>query len=242
MARAMRSVYDLYSCWPFSIHQFYMRYRRPRKEKKPTTVEEKKLFLEPQYTKSQVIDLDIRELVRLPKGLELNEWLASNCLSFFNNINVLYGVVSEFCTNETCPLMVAPCNTQYFWYDDKGKKMKCTGPQYTDYVMSYIQMNMKDETVFPVKYGQVFPSNIESIMHKILRYLFHVLAHIYHSHFEQLVFFQLHPHLNCVLVQLVLFSYEFHLLESKDFTVLEDLIAELDISAPSDSNKAADNS
>lgn len=45
--------------------------------KKPVP-EEKKLYLEPEYTKSRITDFEFKELVMLPREIDLNEWLASN--------------------------------------------------------------------------------------------------------------------------------------------------------------------
>lgn len=45
--------------------------------KKPAA-EEKKVYLEPEYTKSRITDFGFKELVVLPREIDLNEWLASN--------------------------------------------------------------------------------------------------------------------------------------------------------------------
>jgi MOB kinase activator 1 len=45
--------------------------------------------------------------VELPTGEDMNEWLAVNTIEFYNEINILYGVLLEFCTLETCPIMSA---------------------------------------------------------------------------------------------------------------------------------------
>lgn len=45
--------------------------------KKPVA-EEKKVYLEPEYTKSRITDFGFKELVVLPREIDLNEWLASN--------------------------------------------------------------------------------------------------------------------------------------------------------------------
>lgn len=42
----------------------------------------------------------------------------------------------------------------YYWYDEKGKKTKCTAPQYVDFVMSLVQKLVTDEDIFPTKYGE----------------------------------------------------------------------------------------
>ncbi|XP_027264707.1 MOB kinase activator 2 isoform X5 [Cricetulus griseus] len=118
---------------------------------KKTASEEKKVYLEPEHTKSRITDFEFKELVVLPREIDLNEWLASNTTTFFHHINLQYSTISEFCTGETCQTM-AVCNTQYYWYDERGKKVKCTAPQYVDFVMSSVQKLVTDEDVFPTKY------------------------------------------------------------------------------------------
>ncbi|RLW10197.1 hypothetical protein DV515_00002421 [Chloebia gouldiae] len=82
--------------------------------KKPAP-EEKKLYLEPEYTKSRITDFEFKELVMLPREIDLNEWLASNTTTFFHHINLQYSTISEFCTGESCQTM-AVCNTR--WNDN----------------------------------------------------------------------------------------------------------------------------
>ncbi|XP_033111326.1 MOB kinase activator 1A-like isoform X3 [Anneissia japonica] len=50
---------------------------------------------------------NLRQAVALPEGEELNEWVAVNTVDFFNQINMLYGTITEFCTPEKCPIMSA---------------------------------------------------------------------------------------------------------------------------------------
>lgn len=45
--------------------------------KKPAA-EEKKVYLEPEYAKARITDCEFKELVVLPREIDLNEWLASN--------------------------------------------------------------------------------------------------------------------------------------------------------------------
>nr|KAF6387618.1 hypothetical protein mMyoMyo1_008092 [Myotis myotis] len=60
--------------------------RRKSKAKpngKKRAAEEKKVYLEPEYAKSRVTDCEFRELVVLPREIDLNEWLARNTTTFF---------------------------------------------------------------------------------------------------------------------------------------------------------------
>ncbi|XP_035274811.1 MOB kinase activator 2a isoform X1 [Anguilla anguilla] len=189
--------------------------------KKPST-EEKKPYLEPEHTKVRVIDFHPKELVVLPREIDLNEWLASNTTTFFNLINLQYSTISEFCTGETCHAMTA-CSTIYYWYDERGKKTKCTAPQYVDFVMSMVQKLVTDEEIFPTKYGKEFPNSFESLVKKVCRYLFHVLAHIYWAHFGQTVALDLQGHLNTLYTHFMVFVREFNLVDPKETAIMDDL-------------------
>ncbi|KAG1931159.1 MOB kinase activator [Pimephales promelas] len=132
---------------------FFYRKSKTKPNGKKAPAEEKKHYLEPEYTKVRVMDFDLKDLVALPaREIDLNEWLASNTTTFFNLINLQYSTISEFCTGDTCPAMTA-CNTIYYWYDERGKKTKCTAPQYIDLVMTFVQKLVTDEEIFPTKYG-----------------------------------------------------------------------------------------
>lgn len=60
---------------------------------------------------------DMQLAVELPAGEDLNEWLAVNTIEFYNEINVLYGILTEFCTTESCPTMSAGPKYEYLWAD-----------------------------------------------------------------------------------------------------------------------------
>jgi len=198
--------------------------RKKERDSPQSAPDEQKLYLQGTLLEHCFSDMDFRQIVQLPEGLDYNEWLASHTLAFFEHINLIYGTISEFCTMSGCPDMTGPNSRQYLWFDDKGKKCKVAAPHYIDYVMTFTQKTMNDETIFPTKYANEFPSSIESIVKKILRLLFHVVAHIYHAHFKELVLLSLHAHLNLVFAHLVLFNERFRLLEDKETDVLQDLV------------------
>lgn len=200
-----------------------------RKEKEPSvpSQEEPKLYLEEAVLERKLPDTDLRQLVDLPPGLDYNEWLASHTIAFFDHINLVYGTISEFCTMSGCPDMTGPNYRTYLWFDEKGKKTKVAAPQYIDYVMTFTQKTLNDESIFPTKYANEFPSSFESIVKKILRLLFHVIAHMYHTHFKEIVLLNLHAHLNCVFTHYVVFNERFKLVDERETEVLTDLASAL---------------
>ncbi|XP_049862931.1 MOB kinase activator-like 2 isoform X1 [Schistocerca gregaria] len=215
-----------------------------RKDKEPSTpsADDPKLYLEEALLERKLPDIDLRVLVDLPAGVDYNEWLASHTIAFFDHINLLYGTISEFCTMSGCPDMTGPGYRTYLWFDDKGKKARVAAPQYIDYVMTFTQKTISDETIFPTKYGNEFPSSFESIVRKILRLLFHVLAHLYHCHFKEVVLLNLHAHLNCVFAHLTLLNERFQLIEVKETEILQDLVLALKVhsDAPETSTNGED--
>nr|CAD7261428.1 unnamed protein product [Timema shepardi]CAD7575278.1 unnamed protein product [Timema californicum] len=202
-----------------------------RKDKEPSTPcpDDPKLYLEEAVLERKLPDIDLRVLVDLPAGLDYNEWLASHTIAFFDHINLVYGTISEFCTMSGCPDMTGPGLRTYLWFDDKGKKTRVAAPQYIDYVMTFTQKTISDESIFPTKYANEFPSSFESIVRKILRLLFHVLAHLYHCHFREVVLLNLHAHLNCVFAHLTLFNHRFQLIDLKETEILQDLVVALKV-------------
>ena len=93
----------------------------------------------------------------LPEGEDLNEWIAVNTVDFFNQINMLYGTITEFCTEERCPIMSAGPKYEYHWADGQTvkKPIKCSAPKYIDYLMTWVQDQLDDETLFPIKIGKL---------------------------------------------------------------------------------------
>ncbi|XP_044734861.1 MOB kinase activator-like 2 isoform X2 [Chrysoperla carnea] len=193
-----------------------------------------KLYLEATVLERKLPDADLRLLVDLPPGLDYNEWLASHTMALFDHVNLVYGTVSEFCTMSGCPDMTGPGQRTYLWFDEKGKKTRVAAPQYIDYVMTFIQKTVSDESIFPTKYANEFPVSFESIVRKIIRLLFHVVAHLYAAHFREVVLLGLHAHLNLTFAHLTALQHRFSLIEPKETEVLRDL--ELALRLSEDSN------
>ena len=78
-------------------------------------------------------------------------------VDFANQINMLYGTLTEFCTEEGCPIMSAGPKYEYHWADGHTvkKPIKCSAPKYIDYLMTWVQDQLDDATLFPSKRGQL---------------------------------------------------------------------------------------
>jgi len=172
---------------------------------------------------------NLRLAVMLPEGEDINEWVAVNTVDFFNQINMLYGTITEFCTEESCPVMSAGPKYEYHWADGNQvkKPIKCSAPKYIDFLMTWVQDQLDDETLFPSKIGVPFPPNFQTIAKTILKRLFRVYAHIYHQHFKEIVSLGEEAHLNTSFKHFVYFIQEFELIDKKELAPLQDLIDRL---------------
>lgn len=63
---------------------------------------------------------------------------------------------------------------EYLWAD--GVKIKkpvnCSAPQYVDYLMTWVQEQLDDESIFPSKVDVPFPKNFETVVKTIFKKMF----------------------------------------------------------------------
>ncbi|KAM0751368.1 putative MOB1 protein [Meredithblackwellia eburnea MCA 4105] len=177
------------------------------------------------YAEATLGSGNLRLAVLLPEGEDLNEWLAVNTVDFFNQINMLYGTVTEFCTPQECPVMCAGPRFEYHWQDGVNykKPAKFSAPEYVDHLMNWVQGMLDDEAIFPSKIGVSFPKGFQSTIKSIVRRLFRVYAHLYNHHFAQLCALSIEAHINTSYRHFLLFVHEFNLIEKKELAPLSEL-------------------
>eukprot|EP01087_Luapelamoeba_hula_P012831 TRINITY_DN3624_c0_g1_i3.p1 TRINITY_DN3624_c0_g1~~TRINITY_DN3624_c0_g1_i3.p1 ORF type:complete len:235 (+),score=41.84 TRINITY_DN3624_c0_g1_i3:206-910(+) len=172
---------------------------------------------------------DLKHAVKLPHNENVNEWIAVHTVDFFNQINLLFSSISQFCTKEECPVMSAGPDFEYLWADGvKVKKpMKVSAPEYVELLLSWVQEHLDDEKMFPVLPEQVFPPDFIATVKNIFKRLVRVYAHIYYSHYEEICALEEEPHLNTCFMHFFFFIREFNLVDKKDFEPLQQLIENL---------------
>ena len=79
---------------------------------------------------------------------------------------MLYGTVGSLCTDASCPVMCAGDKWQYLWCD--GVKVKkpiaVSAPVYVDCLMTWVESQLNDEDVFPIKFDAPFPKRFTAIV------------------------------------------------------------------------------
>lgn len=96
----------------------------------------------------------------------------SSVVDFYNQINLLYGSITEFCSPQSCPEMKATDEYakasflvsslskinrfEYLWQDSENYKRptKMPAPTYIEHLMAWVQSNIDNESVFPSRIGK----------------------------------------------------------------------------------------
>ncbi len=170
---------------------------------------------------------NLREAVKVPEGYEANDWISVNVVDLFNQVNLIYGSMCDGCNPTSCPVMCASPKYEYLWADnDKHKTpMKVSAPKYIELLMEWVDRQLGSEAIFPTIPGNKFPDNFKSIVKTIMRRLFRVYAHIYHSHLDEIVACRAEAHLSTCFRHFMYFGNEFHLLPPKELEPLKDVIS-----------------
>jgi len=76
-------------------------------------------------------------------------------VDFYNQINLLYGSITEFCSPQSCPEMKATDEFEYLWQDSENykKPTKMPAPEYIEHLMAWVQSNVDNEQMFPSRIG-----------------------------------------------------------------------------------------
>lgn len=110
-------------------------------------------------------------------------------VDFFNRINLIYGTICEYCTEQSCPTMSGGSRFEYLWADGKNFKKPTPLParEYISHLMDWIEGQINNQALFPCTSDMPFPKNFASHCSKILARLHRVFVHVYIHHFQNVV-------------------------------------------------------
>lgn len=188
----------------------------PHSQSQLSSSQQKPLYLCSPFVESALVKGNFKTIVMLPKYVDIMEWVAVNIFDFYTNLNEFYGVITEFCTQHHCPTMAAGPTLNYTWINQERKSVQLAAPYYIDYVMTWVENLINDESVFPTKSNQEFHNSFPSTVKHVYRQLLRVFAHIYHAHYPQILHLRSEPHFNSLFAHFLAFGREYELLEMKD--------------------------
>ncbi|XP_055314446.1 MOB kinase activator-like 3 isoform X1 [Sitodiplosis mosellana] len=173
--------------------------------------------------------INLRQVVKLPEGENMNDWIAVHVVDFFNRINLIYGTVSEYCNETTCPTMSGGPRYEYLWADGENfkKPTALPAPKYIEYLMDWTESQINNESVFPVTTNVPFPKTFQHLCRKILTRLFRVFVHVYIHHFDRIVSIGAEAHVNTCYKHFYYFVQEFDLVSAKELEPLSEMTAHI---------------
>ncbi|CAG0897609.1 unnamed protein product [Darwinula stevensoni] len=195
---------------------------KPKKKFQPGTL---RYSLHKQAQASLNSGINLKAVVKLPPGEDLNDWTAVHVVDFFNRINLIYGTVCEYCTEESCPTMSGGPKYEYLWCDGQRyrKPTHLPAPQYITLLMDWIESQINDESIFPTKVDIPFPKGFQGMCKKIVTRLFRVFVHVYIHHFDRLIASGAEAHVNTCYKHFYYFVSEFDLVSHKEFEPLKEM-------------------
>ena len=165
------------------------------------------------------------EAVKLPEGEDLFEWLAKNVDVFYRQVSMLFSVLTELCTQQSCPCMSAGDGYKYLWSDGDGEQpTELSAPEYLNRLLEWINTIIEDERIFPSAPNAPFPSEFMTIVKNIMRRLFRFYAHCYYHHLKDFRYLGMGSLLDTSFKHFILFSQEFNLIPEDQLEPLRDLI------------------
>ncbi|XP_016148036.1 MOB kinase activator-like 2 [Sinocyclocheilus grahami] len=76
---------------------------------------EVKPYLTDHFLSRRITDLDLLTLSALSHGLDQQEWIATNTVSFFEHTTLFFSALSDCCSITACPAANSSGNLLYEW-------------------------------------------------------------------------------------------------------------------------------
>jgi len=169
---------------------------------------------------------NLRDAVALPERVDQNEWIATKTIDLFNEVELVYSMVTEYCTESCCPVMSAGSKFEYLWADGQEYKQptKVTAPKYVQLLFAWVQNQLDRESIFPNQPNTPFPPDFRERVQAIFKRLFRVYAHVFYCHYERVKELTFEAHLNSCFKHFMYFMLEFDLVRAEELRPLQALM------------------
>ncbi|KAL7007374.1 Maintenance of ploidy protein mob2 [Cystobasidiomycetes sp. EMM_F5] len=174
----------------------------------------KALYLCQPFVKAALAKGSFKTITVCPAYVDGMEWVAVNLVDFFHKVSVYVSLCQDMPTEED---LGESSSMDYTWTSGPTKKqVKVPAPEYTDYVLTWAEKLIGDETMFPTKSGREFPSAFPKTAVHLYTQFLRIFAHLYHAHFRDILHLSLEAHLNSLFAHFLSFGLEFELLDPKE--------------------------
>ena len=172
-------------------------------------------------------DFDLKEKVKLPDNVQLEQWIYTNLMDFVETTSILYDSIVDVCTPEVCPEMAAGSHYSYYWTDFNGSDPVPMSAR--EYILTLFQSisDVFSNPPFNACDKGEFPESFMYMCRAIFKKLFRVYAHVYHHHLIEFTKNGTEAHLNTSFKRFVLFEREFKMISTNEELPLRKLIYRL---------------
>jgi len=178
---------------------------------------------------------DMRLAVQQPEGEDLNEWLAVHTVDCYNELSLLVGTVAEFINDTDHPSMTVK-GFEFRWADKAHPTpVSVSAREYIDFVLTWVEAQINDETIFPTSVDVEFPVDFRSIVGSMMKRMWRIYAFLYEGagvyeafksiksgSGEQQVPASRHLHTCCK--HFVFFVLEFNLVPESELNIMHELV------------------
>ncbi|KAL6935410.1 related to CBK1 kinase activator protein MOB2 [Hanseniaspora guilliermondii] len=182
------------------------------------------MFLSEPFVSTSLVKGSFKTIVKLPKYVDLKEWVALNVFEFYTNLSQFYSVIQEYVIPEQYPTMNAGPGVNYLWLDANNKNIILPANQYIDLALSWINNKITDRNLFPTSNGVQFAANFPRDVQRIMIQMFRIIAHIYYHHFDKIVHLSLEAHWNSFFAHFISFINEYRIIDEREIMPLKKLI------------------
>jgi len=169
------------------------------------------------------------ESVKLPRGVDRNVWISSRVLIVYDEVVKWVNLLSDICTDETCPYMTAGRQFTYTWSDDDGTPpIPLSAPLYMNRLVEWAHTVLSNGAIVPQQEGTEFPERFLPDIELLMKRFFRVYAHTYFCHYKIIKKYDAIAHLNMSFKHYIFFCREFDLVDEVHWTPLQPLIQYFD--------------
>ena len=83
--------------------------------------------------------------------------MASTAVDFYNELRLIWDIVLEVGIESVQPGQGFPSGFEYRWAENKNMTpVTCSGPQYVDHVLNWVERETSNEEIFPTSAGEFY--------------------------------------------------------------------------------------
>ncbi|KAJ8599090.1 hypothetical protein CTAYLR_008882 [Chrysophaeum taylorii] len=161
--------------------------------------------------------------VKLPRGASANLWIDIHVVDFVNEVATVWSLVEKACETRCRGAQMSAGARRA--YDFDGRVVSAI--EYARLALDEARDVIGDATVFPDDERAEYPAEFVIATRRIIRRLFHIYAHVYHTHFSALVALRCDQVVNELFRRFTLFALEFDLIDKYELEPLDELIRNL---------------